>query len=179
MHMREDRRRQVENESREPLPEPHQGFARWQDVEDFISQSNAPRAHATRWDRSGEQRYDAGLRQFIAAHPHRRRSAWDLDDGRVQFSEPRESFIGRGPRGYRRSDERVHEDVCDALTDARDLDATDIDVTVRDGVVTLSGQVDGRSARRRAEDIAAETSGVLDVMNQLSVRTDDVRRSAG
>ena len=110
---------------------------------------------------------------------YRRISAWDLDDGRVQFGVRRESFIGRGPRGYRRSDERVREDVCDALTDARDLDATDIEVSVRDGVVTLSGEVDDRAARRRADDIAAETSGVLDVMNQLAVRRDDIRRGAG
>lgn len=179
MYTRENRRRPVENESRDPLPDPHQGYARWQDVEDFISQSNAPRGHVTHWDRSGERRYNAGLRQFIDSHPHRRISAWDLDDGRVQFGVRRESFIGRGPRGYRRSDERVREDVCDALTDARDLDATDIEVSVRDGVVTLSGEVDDRAARRRADDIAAETSGVLDVMNQLAVRRDDIRRGAG
>jgi hypothetical protein len=179
MYMREDRRRPVENESRDSLPDPHQGFARWQDVEDFISQSNAPRGHATHWDRSGERRYNAGLRQFIDAHPHRRQSASDLDDGRVQFGSPRESFSGRGPRGYRRSDERVREDVCDALTEARELDATDIDVTVRDGVVTLAGEVDSRAARRRAEDIAAEMSGVVDVMNQLRVHGSDVRDAAG
>ncbi|HYC03672.1 MAG TPA: BON domain-containing protein [Azospirillaceae bacterium] len=79
-------------------------------------------------------------------------------------------FRGRGPRGYVRSDERIREDVADRLTADPYVDASDIDVTVSQGEVTLSGQVDRREARRRAEDIAEAVSGVRHVRNDLRVR---------
>lgn len=77
---------------------------------------------------------------------------------------------GRGPRGYRRSDARIIEDVSDRLMDDRYVDATEIQVEARDGEVTLTGTVDSREARRRAEDIAESVSGVTYVMNNLRVR---------
>jgi osmotically-inducible protein OsmY len=79
------------------------------------------------------------------------------------------SHVGRGPRGYRRSDERIREDVNDRLTDDYHLDASDIEVSVNDCVVTLTGRVDSRHDKRRAEDIAESVSGVTDVTNQLRV----------
>lgn len=77
---------------------------------------------------------------------------------------------GRGPRGYVRSDERIREDVNDRLTDDWMLDASDIEVEVRDREVTLSGQVSSRSDKRRAEDIAEDVSGVTHVQNNLRIR---------
>jgi osmotically-inducible protein OsmY len=76
---------------------------------------------------------------------------------------------GRGPRGYRRSDERIREDVSDRLCDDRYVDASDIDVSVGGGEVTLGGAVDSREARRRAEIIAEGVSGVTHVQNNLRV----------
>lgn len=77
---------------------------------------------------------------------------------------------GRGPKGYRRSDARIQEDVCDWLTDDAWIDASDIEVAVRDGEVTLGGTVTSRNARRRAEDIAESVAGVTYVQNNLRVR---------
>jgi len=77
---------------------------------------------------------------------------------------------GRGPRGYTRSDERIREDVNDRLTDDPYVDASDIEVSVSSCEVTLSGTVDDRRARRRAEDIAESVSGVSHVQNNLRVR---------
>ena len=74
---------------------------------------------------------------------------------------------GRGPKGYQRSDSRVQDDVSDRLADDRYLDATDIEVTVSNGEVTLAGSVDSRDARRRAEDLAEQVSGVSYVQNNL------------
>ncbi len=79
-------------------------------------------------------------------------------------------FRGRGPKGYTRSDERIHDDVSDRLTDDAWIDASDIEVAVRDGVVTLEGTVADRNQKRRAEDVAADCSGVHDVANRLRVR---------
>ncbi|HYE51688.1 MAG TPA: BON domain-containing protein [Azospirillaceae bacterium] len=77
---------------------------------------------------------------------------------------------GRGPRNYTRSDDRIRDDVNDRLTDDPYVDASEIDVTVSGGEVTLSGTVDTRHAKRRAEDIAEEISGVTHVQNNLRVR---------
>jgi osmotically-inducible protein OsmY len=61
------------------------------------------------------------------------------------------------------------EDVNDRLTDHWDLDATDIEVRVNNGEVTLSGSVDSRWAKRIAEDVAESVSGVKDVDNNLRI----------
>ncbi|HUJ13883.1 MAG TPA: BON domain-containing protein [Thermoanaerobaculia bacterium] len=81
----------------------------------------------------------------------------------------RPSYRGAGPKNYRRSDERIREDVCERLTDDHYIDATDIEVNVNGGVVTLSGSVDDRMAKRRAEDVAESVRGVEDVQNQIRV----------
>lgn len=76
---------------------------------------------------------------------------------------------GRGPRGYKRSDSRIEEDVNDRLSDDSWVDATDIEVTVSEGEVVLSGTVSDRFAKRRAEDIAESVSGVMNVENRIRV----------
>jgi hypothetical protein len=86
---------------------------------------------------------------------------------------------GKGPRGYRRSDARIVEDVSDRLTEDPHVDATEIQVEARDGEVTLTGTVDSRAARRRAEDIADSVSGVTYVMNNLRVRQPGTSGAAG
>jgi osmotically-inducible protein OsmY len=81
-------------------------------------------------------------------------------------------YRGRGPRGYRRSDDRIKEDINDRLTDHPYLDASDIEVIVAAGEVTLTGLVDSRNAKRMAEEIAEDVSGVANVENRLKVRQD-------
>ncbi|WP_046863653.1 BON domain-containing protein [Microvirga massiliensis] len=76
---------------------------------------------------------------------------------------------GRGPKGYTRSDDRIREDVCERLTDDPYVDASEIDVSVSNREVTLSGTVDSREAKRRAEDCAERISGVTHVQNNLRV----------
>jgi hypothetical protein len=56
----------------------------------------------------------------------------------------RGQFRGRGPKGYRRSDDRIREDVCERLTRDDRVDASNIEVTVKDGAVTLSGTTHSR-----------------------------------
>ena len=77
----------------------------------------------------------------------------------------------RGPRvhphAHDGSDERIHKDINDRLTDDTDLDASDIEVSVDNGVVTLSGSVDSLWDKRRAEDIVNSVLGVSGVNNKL------------
>ncbi|WP_425067179.1 BON domain-containing protein [Reyranella sp.] len=84
-----------------------------------------------------------------------------------------EDHRGKGPKGYRRSDDRIREDVCDSLTDDPMLDAGEIDVQVRDGEVTLSGTVSDRLAKRHAEDMIERVTGVRDVQNNIRVKERD------
>src|SRR5262249_36698897 len=79
-------------------------------------------------------------------------------------------YAGRGPKNYKRSDSRIEEDINDRLTVHSMIDATDIEVSVKDGEVTLRGVVDTRSSKRLAEDIADWVLGVREVHNQLRVR---------
>ena len=83
-------------------------------------------------------------------------------------------FAGRGPQGYKRSDERITEDVNEALTRDPDIDPTNVQVEVRNGEVILKGSVSDREAKRRAEDIAESCSGVKEVQNQLRVKREEV-----
>ena len=90
------------------------------------------------------------------------------------WSEPG-PYTGRGPKGYQRSDDRIREDICDRLTRHGRLDATDIQIQVRNGEVTLEGMVDNREGKRIAEDVAEAVDGVRDVTNHLKTYRGDDR----
>ena len=64
-------------------------------------------------------------------------------------------------------DERICKKVTDRMVNDTDLDASDIEVGVDDGAVTLSGSVDSLWDKRRAEDIAKSVYGVRGVNNKL------------
>jgi osmotically-inducible protein OsmY len=85
-------------------------------------------------------------------------------------------FSGRGPRNYKRSDDRIEEDVNERLTRHGNIDASEIEVTVQNGEVTLKGTVDTRQAKRLAEDIAENVSGVKEVNNQIKMRQQGEQR---
>lgn len=76
---------------------------------------------------------------------------------------------GKGPKNYTRSEERIREDVSDQLCDDSFLDASGIEVSVKDGEVTLNGEVDSRYSKHRAEDLAEDVTGVKNVQNNLRV----------
>ena len=90
--------------------------------------------------------------------------------GMPESVEQRGPHAGKGPKGYTRSDERIHEDVCERLTDHHDVDASDIEVSVENGEVTLSGLVTARRDKLMAEHIAEGVGGVIDIHNQVRVR---------
>jgi len=77
---------------------------------------------------------------------------------------------GKGPVGYQRSDERLREMISESLADDDQIDASQIEVTVKNGEVTLIGTVEDRQTKREAEECACSVSGVRDLQNQLRVR---------
>lgn len=94
----------------------------------------------------------------------------DEDARRRRNRDENTNHRGKGPKNYRRSQERIKEDVSDKLSDDYLLDATDIEVEVNGSEVTLNGTVDSRYAKRRAEDIAEDITGVTHVQNNLRAR---------
>jgi len=84
---------------------------------------------------------------------------------------------GLGPQGYKRSDERISEDAHERLTDDSWLDASNISVSVSGGEVTLSGTVDNREAKHRAERIVEDISGVSHVQNNIRIKPVNFLRS--
>ena len=76
---------------------------------------------------------------------------------------------GKGPKGYHRSNERIYEDVCEALKKHEEIDARNVEVSVEDGIVTLTGGILNRRMKKTAENIADSVIGVDDVINLLSL----------
>jgi hypothetical protein len=82
-----------------------------------------------------------------------------------------------GPKGYKRSDERIREDICDALGREHDIDSSDVEVKVQNGEVTISGTVPHRHMKLQIEQLADRMSGVNDVNNQIRVKQQQLQQS--
>ena len=89
---------------------------------------------------------------------------WDTDG-----KESKSNFTGKGPKSYRKSDERIHEEICELLSAHPEIDASNIEVSVKEGEVILSGTVESRPVKRLAEDICEDSFGVVHIHNQLKV----------
>jgi osmotically-inducible protein OsmY len=73
-----------------------------------------------------------------------------------------------------RSDSEVERDVKDELAWDPDLDATDIAVSVKKGVVTLTGFVKSYTDKYEAEAAAKRVAGVVAIANDIEVRLPSV-----
>ena len=120
------------------------------------------RGHATRqraWDYTSSDAERFGTRQPFGSG----------ERGRSSSGRAAESHVGKGPKGYRRSDERIQEELSDRLTADPQIDASELSVSVRQGEVILEGSVSERAMKRVAEDLAEEINGVQEVHNRLRV----------
>jgi hypothetical protein len=117
-------------------------------------------------DRAG--RGDWNDTDWVANRPARGRGVWagDWSLGRTSSAD---NYAGRGPKDYKRSDDRIREEVCDMLTDDPRVDPSEVVVKVESAEVTLLGSVSSRDQKRRAEEIAERARGVHDVINELRV----------
>lgn len=118
------------------------------------------RERSRTWGTSSDQTYDQG--RYAS-------SQYDANMGQRRS--------GRGPKGYKRTDDRIREDVCDRLSQQYDVDATEVEVTVSNGEVTLTGTVSDRDQKFRIEHIADSVGGVSEVHNQVRVRRDSAAQS--
>ena len=67
------------------------------------------------------------------------------------------------------ADERIWEEVHDRLMGHPNLDATEVEIEVEEGNVTLAGRVDSRESKWLAEEVTRAVQGVQDVHNRLKV----------
>jgi osmotically-inducible protein OsmY len=79
------------------------------------------------------------------------------------------SHAGQGSQFRRRSDDKIHEEIWELLSNNADLDATEVELHVESGAVTLTGTVDSRDAKWLTEDLATSVTGVREVNNRLKV----------
>lgn len=127
-------------------------------------------AQSKREDDGREETWGRRFREddpATGAYHAERRDDWQ--DQRGDTASVKGSFRGKGPINYTRSDERIHDEVAQHLTDHDEIDASGFSVNVKDGEVTLSGTVDSRATKRLAEQVAERVRGVVDVHNQLRI----------
>jgi CBS domain-containing protein len=75
---------------------------------------------------------------------------------------------------FTRSDQEIHSEIADdVIVHTLLLDSTPYTVTVRDGVVTLSGEADRRTDAILVRRLAERVDGVVSVRSELSYRQDD------
>ncbi|HEX3681072.1 MAG TPA: BON domain-containing protein [Bryobacteraceae bacterium] len=66
-------------------------------------------------------------------------------------------------------DDRIFDQVRMRLATDPDVKGGALDVTVKDGVVTIKGRVDSEKGRERATKLTKKVKGVKDVDNELVV----------
>ena len=118
-----------------------------------------------------------GARDYEARHFGPGRFESDLGFGYPQHEgregidrDDRGPHYGKGPKGYKRSDERIREDVCETIARQGHIDASDVEVKVVEAVVTLSGTVGMRHQKRALEQMVEHVHGVEDVRNELRLQ---------
>lgn len=87
------------------------------------------------------------------------------------------THFGKGPKNWKRSDERIREEACEALYSSYDVDASNIEVNVKDGCIHLRGTVDSRRSKILAEQEVEDIAGVTDVQNELRIEEPQLRLS--
>ena len=148
---------------------------RWRGAEPGVGRSAQPRSQSS----VGQADYGYGYRgrnefegraEDVDAHRSWLERAGDRVADFFGAGDGATSHRGRGPKGYKRSDARIQEDISDRLTDDPWLDASNVEVEVKECEVILKGEVSSREDKRRAEDLAEAISGVRNVQNHLRVQ---------
>ncbi len=75
-----------------------------------------------------------------------------------------------GPKGYRRSDERIREDLCERIMQTGHIDSSEVTVDVKGGQVLLEGTMPERWMKHTIENLADSCPGVKDIENKIRVQ---------
>lgn len=149
---REERARSAEGPVRSGDPERDWYFENRAAASDAPPHLDRRQLRRMSWRAEGAQDYPGGALDTLLEASHR----------------------GKGPKNYRRTDELLREILCERLTEDPFIDAVDVSVDVENGEVTLTGTVTSRFQKMRVEDLVADTTGVTEIHNLLSVRSDEI-----
>jgi hypothetical protein len=117
----------------------------------------------------GSQGYDSG-QYGGGSYGSSTYGSGSYGQGRQSGQGGQGQFAGKGPKGYKRNDQRVIEDISERLSDHPQIDASEIEIRLEEGVAVLTGTVSDRQSKRLAEEIAESVSGVQDVRNELRLQ---------
>jgi hypothetical protein len=186
---RDDDRSQWEQRSRESIPREQRELAERSRSGDYYSPDwPYERNDRGREQRSGEGRYmqrssESEQGSHYRGYYSRYGQPFTYPGGQgYMYSESitlHGPYSGRGPKGYKRSDQQIIEEASQRLERDGDIDATDIEVTAEDGVITLRGTVPDRRTKRQAEECVESVYGVRDVMNELRCSSQSSQQSQG
>lgn len=92
------------------------------------------------------------------------------DYGRQQHIQQGKNFAGVGPRGYSPSDDVIKEEVCHKLWEHDAIDASDLEVEVKDSKVIVTGSVPTPEMRELIEDVCDDFVPREKIELRLSLR---------
>jgi len=153
-------------------PESYAGYADSGDDDYPAAQQDSTRGYSGHAHPrpSGEQPGDPA--RYARGYSRDHAAGWG-QDGPQPGEE--QHYRGHGPRRSPPGDEDMLDTICERLAGDSDMDASEIEVSVRDGRVVLAGMVPSRQARRDAEAIAESVRGVREVDNRLKVESKDTQ----
>ena len=100
-------------------------------------------------------------------HPFVRRSGYVGTLAAGGPKKPPTITHGRHPRGYRRPDRVILQEIRQRLCDRPDIEAAEVHVSVAGGLVRLTGVVPDEQQKRRIEDCVRNVTGVRRVGNGI------------
>ena len=108
--------------------------------------------------------------EYGMRHPYEHGGQLNRWSDDIRSESSHESHFGKGPKGYKRSPERIREEACELLARDWDLDASDIEVLIEGNCLVLKGEVSSRKDKRHAEALVENIMGVDDVINQIKIK---------
>lgn len=106
-------------------------------------------------------------------------SSYQGHNGGSRYGRRFGEHSGKGPKGYSRSDDQIKEEACQCLEQEGEVDASEINVSCQNGIITLEGTVQDREMKRSAEECLEDVYGLKDVMNKLEVEDESAKNSKG
>jgi len=152
----------------------HGPFGRLQrEFEERHLRSTQHRSDEASWvhDRSVSEEVHADVHRSFPGPPGWRDAPdWADPSGFHAVHGRHPPHVRRGPKGYRRCDERILEEIYLQLLKSPHIDSSDVSIEVHEGVATLTGTVPERRMKHAIEDTAHHTWGVEHVENRIRVR---------
>lgn len=92
------------------------------------------------------------------------------DYGRQQHINDKKNFSGVGPKGFSVSDDTIREEVCHKLWEHDGIDASELEVEVKEGKVIVTGSLPEREMRDLVEDVCDDFVSKEKIQLQINVR---------